>query len=77
MEPTLSFVLRVLRLESVGCLEEQRVKSRIKNRSPTISVPLYNIDRCIMSILLQHLLHQPKTVWYFLPRHAAFLQNFR
>ena len=36
---------------------------------------LYNIDRCIMSILVQHLLHDSKAVCYLPARHAGFLRN--
>jgi hypothetical protein len=41
------------------------------------SVAVYNIDRCIMSILIQQLLHADWWLCYFLARHAGFLQNLR
>ncbi|PWT93026.1 MAG: hypothetical protein C5B55_05265 [Blastocatellia bacterium] len=46
----------VLRLERMELLTAGQLETNFDNL--TISVAVYNIDRCIMSILLQHLLHQ-------------------
>jgi hypothetical protein len=56
---------------------EQRADQKESLGSLTISVAVYNIGRCIMSILLQHLLHQQKLMCYFLARHAPLIRYFR
>jgi hypothetical protein len=75
MEPYLYLYYAILRLETDG-LEEQTRQNK-NSESLQISVALYNIERCSMSILLQHLLHRGERVCYFLARHAAFVRNLR
>ena len=67
---------RVLRLETAG-LEHRSASVKFIRVNLSVSVALYNIERCTMSILLQHLLHRRRSVCYFLARHAGRLQNFR